>query len=95
MEHCIQIHRTGRGTGIQCAGDLSQFQHDVNNNNHPITKEIHVWEIGVPKTGKMKVILQSRDDGYCMEGAEYEIKAGKILIEMPQTSATILKYVQE
>ena len=27
--------------------------------------------------------------------AEYEIKAGKILIEMPQTSATILKYVQE
>ena len=67
----------------------------INNNNHPITKEIHVWEIGVPKTGKMKVILQSRDDGYCMEGAEYEIKAGKILIEMPQTSATILKYVQE
>ena len=67
----------------------------INNNNHPITKEIHIWEIGVPKTGKMKVILQSRDDGYCMEGAEYEIKAGKILIEMPQTSATILKYVQE
>ena len=67
----------------------------INNNNHPITKEIHVWEIGVSKTGKMKVILQSRDDGYCMEGAEYEIKAGKILIEMPQTSATILKYVQE
>lgn len=28
----------------------------INNNNHPITKEIHVWEIGVPKTGKMKVI---------------------------------------
>ena len=67
----------------------------INNNYHPITKEIHVWEIGTPKTGKMKVILQSRDDGYCMEGAEYEIKAGKILIEMPQTSATILKYVQE
>ena len=67
----------------------------INNNNHPTTKEIHVWEIGTPKTGKMKVILQSRDDGYCMEGAEYEIKAGKILIEMPQTSATILKYVEE
>lgn len=67
----------------------------INNNNHPITKEIHVWEIGTPKTGKMKVILQSRDDGYCMEGAEYEIRAGKVLIEMPQTSATILKYVEE
>ena len=67
----------------------------INNNNHPITKEIHVWEIGTPKTGKMKVILQSRDDGYCMEGAEYEIKAGKILIEMPQTSATILKFIEE
>ena len=67
----------------------------INNNYHPITKEIHVWEIGATKTGKMKVILQSRDDGYCMEGEEYEIKAGKILIEMPQTSATILKFVQE
>lgn len=67
----------------------------INNNYHPITKEIHVWEIGTPKTGKMKVILQSRDDGYCMEGAEYEIRAGKVLIEMPQTSATILKYVEE
>ena len=67
----------------------------INNNYHPITKEIHVWEIGTPKTGKMKVILQSRDDGYCMEGAEYEIKAGKILIEMPQTSATILKFIEE
>ena len=54
----------------------------INNNNHPITKEIHVWEIGTPKTGKMKV-------------AEYEIRAGKVLIEMPQTSATILKYVEE
>ena len=67
----------------------------INNNYHPITKEVHVWEIGTPKTGKMKVILQSRDDGYCMEGAEYEIRAGKVLIEMPQTSATILKYVEE
>ena len=67
----------------------------INNNYHPITKEIHVWEIGTPKTGKMKVILQFRDDGYCMEGAEYEIRAGKVLIEMPQTSATILKYVEE
>ena len=30
-----------------------------------------------------------------LDAKEYEIKAGKILIEMPQTSATILKFIEE
>ena len=30
-----------------------------------------------------------------LDKREYEIKAGKILIEMPQTSATILKFIEE
>ncbi len=63
----------------------------VNNNDHPIKKEISVWELNIPKTGKMKTILQSGEHGYTLEGAEYDIKAGKICIELPKTSATILK----
>ena len=64
----------------------------VNNNNHPITKEISVWELNIPKTGKIQTILQTNENGYTLEGAEYEIKAGKIRVELPKTSATILKY---
>ena len=67
----------------------------INNNDYPIYKEISVWEIGTLKTGKMKVLLQSYEDGYTLEGPEYEMSAGKIRIELPKTSATILKYVRE
>ena len=67
----------------------------INNNDYPVYKEISVWEIGTLKTGKMKVLLQTNEDGYTMEGSEYEMSAGKIRIELPKTSATILKYVRE
>ena len=67
----------------------------INNNEYPITKEINVWEIGTSKTGKMQIILQSHESGYTLQGQEYELYAGKITIEMPKTSATILKFVKE
>ncbi len=65
----------------------------INNNDHPITKEVSVWELGTPKVGKMKILLQSHEGGYTLNGAEYEIKAGKVKIELPKTSATILKNI--
>ena len=65
----------------------------VNNNNQSITKEVSVWELGISKTGKMKILLQTDENGYTMESREYEVKAGKIRIELPKTSATILKAV--
>jgi len=67
----------------------------INNNNHPVTRELSVWELGTPKNGKMKIIMQSRDSGYILDGQEYEIHTGKITIELPPTSGTILRYVVE
>ncbi len=67
----------------------------INNNDYSITKEINVWELGTPKRGKMQIILQSHENGYLLQGQEYELYAGKITIEMPKTSATILKFVKE
>lgn len=71
----------------------------INNNDHPITKEVNVWELGMNKTGKMRTLLQSDETGYRLEGTanenyimEYGMYAGKIMIEMPRFSATILKY---
>lgn len=67
----------------------------INNNDHSVTREINVWELGTSKTGKMQIILQSHENGYGLQGQEYELCAGKITIEMPKTSATILKFVKE
>ena len=65
----------------------------INNNNHPVVKRISVWDLGIPKSGKMKILLQTGEPGYHLYGQEYEIKAGKITIEVPATSATILKSI--
>ena len=67
----------------------------INNNEYPITKEIHVWEAGIPKNGKMFTLFQSNENGYLMNGEEYEIKVGKINATFPKTSATILKFKKE
>lgn len=65
----------------------------INNNNNTIAKELTVWEAGIPRTGRMKILLQTADKGYMLNGQEYEIQAGKIKIELPPTSGTILKFV--
>jgi len=67
----------------------------INNNNAPLTKELNVWEIGTPKTGRMKNLLCSEQNGYTLEERKYEVKAGKITLEMPPTSAMILKFERE
>lgn len=67
----------------------------INNNNHSITREISVWELEIPKDGRMQILLQSDEKGYYLYGQKYALHAGKLTIELPQTSATILKCVAE
>ncbi len=64
----------------------------INNNNHPVSRDFSVWEAGIPKYGKMKLLLQSADQGYRLCGEEYEIVSGKIKMDLPPLSATILKF---
>ena len=63
-----------------------------NNNNHPLTKDVTVWEAGVPREGMMQRLIETADYGYSMEPVEYPIKGGKITITLPPTSAVVLKY---
>ena len=67
----------------------------INNNAHPIKKELTAWELGIPKKGSMVTLMQTTSEGYSLEGAVYELKMGKVEIEMPGTSATILKFRAE
>lgn len=63
----------------------------INNNKESITKEISAWEVEAPNTGKVQVLLQSDENGYHLDGREYELMAGKFSLEMPATSALVLK----
>ncbi len=66
----------------------------VNNNNQPLTKNVTVWEIGVPREGTMVRLIETADYGYSTEPVEYQVKSGKITITLPPTSAVVLKYLE-
>jgi len=65
----------------------------INNNDHPITKRVFVWELEMPKVGKARTLIRTDESGHHLDGQEYEVNAGKIMIELPKTSAVILKCV--
>ena len=67
----------------------------INNNDHEITKEVNVWELGTKMQGAAKVLMQTAFDQYNMDGQLYPLDAGKITITLPRFSSTILKYVDE
>lgn len=62
----------------------------INNNDTPLEREVSVWEIGAPMTGKMTTLFQSKAGEYLLGGISYEITAGRIRITLPPTSATLL-----
>ncbi len=64
----------------------------VNNNDTPITRQLFVWELGTPKHGWMRTLIRTDADGYRLGGTRYQVVAGKIVVEMPATSAMVLKY---
>lgn len=67
----------------------------INNNSREITKDVAVWEAGTAKSGKVRILLQTTQEGYSLERTEYELHAGKIHITLPPFSGTIVKYVRE
>ena len=64
----------------------------VNNNYHEITKEIPVWDLGVPRECTMYSLIQSTEEGYTTERVEYPVKAGAITVTLPKTSAIVIHY---
>lgn len=63
----------------------------VNNNDHEITKEFSVWEVGVPKETVLERLIFTSPEGYTTEKREYEVRGGRVSITLPKTSAVILK----
>ena len=68
----------------------------INNNDHEIDKEISVWHIGIPREGAcMKRLMLSYADGFTTEEKLYPVTGGKIHLQLPPTSAIVLRVEKE
>ena len=106
----IRIHRQNKEfkTGsLKCLtldynflayGRFTKNNHSVvliNNNENEITKELSVWELGIPRDCMLQRLILTGERGYDINPMEIEVSAGRITVTMPKTSSMILQYRTE
>ena len=64
----------------------------INNSEETIAKDISVWYLGVPMESIMERVMLTTADGFDESVEEEMVIAGKVHIELPKTSAVVLKY---
>ena len=64
----------------------------VNNNDYEITKEMTVWDMGVPRECVMERLMLTTAEGFETNIVEYPVVSGKVRITLSKTSAIILKH---
>ncbi len=67
----------------------------INNNGHEITKDVRVWEVGVPKEAVITKVFESKAEGFNTEKKEIPVIAGKISLKLPPFSATVLRHTTD
>lgn len=106
----IRIHRQNKEfkTGsLKCLtldynflayGRFTKNNHSVvliNNNENEITKELSVWELGIPRDCTLQRLILTGERGYDINPMEIEVSAGRITVTMPKTSSMTLQYRTE
>lgn len=66
----------------------------VNNNGAAIQKTISVWELGIPMEAALTRIMITTEDTFSTKKTEVKVENGKITVEIPKTSAAVLKYIK-
>ena len=64
----------------------------INNNETPLTDEVTVWQLGIPKESVLHQMMFSSDMGYTTSEREFPVFGGKVMVNLPPKSALILKY---
>lgn len=64
----------------------------VNNNNHEVIRELSIWHLGIPKESIVRSLILTTAEGFSTEPREYPVISGKITLNLPKTSAIVLKY---
>ena len=63
-----------------------------NNNDHEGTKEVSVWELGIPRDAKMTRLMLTDRNGFSTEPVEYTLREGKVTVTLPPESGIVLQY---
>ena len=57
-----------------------------------MTKEVSVWELGIPRDAKMTRLMLTDRNGFSTEPVEYPLRAGKVTVTLPPESGVVLQY---
>ena len=66
----------------------------VNNSKDLREVTIPVWFCGVPKTGRMKRLMYSYEEGFTTDYDEYIVENGEVVLNMGRHSAIVLKPIK-
>ena len=66
----------------------------VNNNDSEMTKELSVWEIGIPREAVMEQLIFTSEKGFTTQERYYSVKRGKLSVALPPVSAIVLKHIK-
>ena len=64
----------------------------INNNSYEVTKEISVWELGIPRESMMTRIMFTDREGFHTKAVSYPVHAGKVTVTLPAESGIVLQY---
>lgn len=106
----IQIHKDynalKRGSILFLKGDMNvlcygrfdkvdKFVILINNRSEDYTIDIDVWEIGVTDRERMVSLIQTTQEGYSLEAKIYEVSGGKLHVNLPPVSGTVIKNISQ
>ena len=57
-----------------------------------MTKEISVWEAGIPKETIVKQLILTSEKGFTVEERYYPVKHGKLSVALPPKAGIVLKH---
>ena len=66
----------------------------LNNGEESVQKTVSVWELGIPMEATLTRIIMTTADTFTTKTKEIKVENGKITIEIPKTTAAVLKYVK-
>ncbi len=64
----------------------------VNNSDQMMQKTISVWELGIPMQAEMTRLVLTTDTTFTTNPVRVQVQNGKIILELPKTSAIVLRY---
>ena len=64
----------------------------VNNNDHQVTEEITIWQLGIPREAMLKKLIITGENGFRTDDGEIPVIGGKVQLTLQKTSAVVLKF---